>query len=43
MDDANTNHDLAESEAKSTISDEERRELEAAVEKLKSTRGTSEN
>ncbi len=43
MDDANTNHDLAESEAKSTISEEERRELEAAVEKLKSTRGTSEN
>jgi len=43
MDDANINSDLAESEVKSTISEEERRELEAAVEKLKSTRGTSEN
>ncbi len=43
MDDANTNLDLSESEVKSTISEEERRELEAAVEKLKSTRGTSEN
>ncbi len=47
MDDANTNQDLpqelSESEVKSTISEEERRELEAAVEKLKSTRGASEN
>jgi cell division protease FtsH len=43
MDDANTNHDLVESDAKSTMSDEERRELEAAVEKLKSTRSNSEN
>ncbi|MFQ3598650.1 MAG: ATP-dependent zinc metalloprotease FtsH [Chloroherpetonaceae bacterium] len=46
MDDANTNQDLsqelAESEVKTTISEEERRELEAAVEKLKSTRGASE-
>lgn len=47
MDDANSNQDLSqglsESEIKSTISEEERRELEAAVEKLKSTRSTSEN
>ncbi|MGQ9805670.1 MAG: ATP-dependent zinc metalloprotease FtsH [Chlorobiales bacterium] len=47
IDDANSNQDLSqglsESEIKSTISEEERRELEAAVEKLKSTRGASEN
>lgn len=47
MDDANTNRDfsqeLTESEVKPTISEEERRELEAAVEKLKSTRGANEN
>jgi cell division protease FtsH len=47
MDDANSNQDLSqglsESEIKSTISEEERRELEAAVEKLKNTRGASEN
>jgi cell division protease FtsH len=43
MDDSNTNGDLAETAAKPSISDEERRELEAAVEKLKSTRNANEN
>ncbi len=47
MDDTNSSQslsqELAESEVKSTISEEERRELEAAVEKLKSSRSTSEH
>ncbi|MCS6988242.1 MAG: ATP-dependent zinc metalloprotease FtsH [Chloroherpetonaceae bacterium] len=43
MDDANTNRELAVAESKPTMSEEERRELEAAVEKLKAARGASEN
>ncbi len=45
MDDANMHlhYDLAESQATSTMSDAERRELEAAVEKLKSTRESNKN
>ncbi len=44
MDDANTNNrDFTEPEVKATISEEERRELEAAVAKLKSARGNADH